>query len=87
MKHFTTNDTRPHAGQLALRVDYPTDLIYSPLWWHKRGLQKTASGYAIKIESLYKIFYNGRQYRIYHTIFSNAGSAWFKAKGQTIYVN
>lgn len=62
------------------------DLIDAPLWWHERGLQQTASGYGRKLTNRYKISFNGKEYRLYTTIFSNAGSTWFKVKGRTIYV-
>jgi len=91
MKPFTTQDTEQHgaiADARSLYLDsYPQDLVSAPLWWHKRGLQKTASGYGAKIESQYKISFNGKLYRIYHTCYGNSSSAWFKVKGQTIYVN
>ena len=64
----------------------PDTLIYSPLPWQKRGLQQTASGYGAKLTSCYKIKYNNRLYRVYHTCYSNSSSAWFVAKGQKRYL-
>ncbi len=87
MKNFTLAETEPHAGHLGLFIDYPKDLVSAPLWWHKRGLSKTASGYGGKIESSYKISFEGRLYRIYHTCYGNASSAWFTSKGRKVYVN
>lgn len=90
MKLFTTQDTTPHgavAGALSLSIEYPKDLHSAPLWRHRQGLQKTASGYGGKIESSHKLSFNGRLYRIYHTCYGNASSAWIKAKGVTVFVN
>lgn len=55
--------------------------------WMQRGLQETASGYGMKLNSGYKIDYCGRLYRVYVTQISNAGSAWFTVKGVRIYVS
>jgi hypothetical protein len=87
MKPFTTADTQPHAGHLGMFIDYPNDLVDDPLWYHKQHLQQTASGYGAKLTSQYKVSYNGKLYRIYHTCYGNASSAWFVAKGQKVYVN
>lgn len=90
-RQFTDNDVREHtavpgAGKIFL-TNYHEDLIDAPLWWHKQGLQQTASGYGRKLTQRYKISFNGKEYRLYTTIFSNAGSTWFKVKGRTIYVD
>lgn len=87
MKPFTDNDLVPYAGHSGLFINYPEDLIYDPLPWQKRGLQQTTSGYGAKLTSSYKISFNGKRYRIYHTCYGNASSAWFVAKGRKIYVN
>ena len=58
------------------------DLIESPLVWQKLGLQQTASGYGAKLTTQYKAPFNGKQYRVYATCFSNAATLWFKAKGK-----
>ena len=60
--------------------------VYCPLDWQKRGLRQTVSGYGAKLTSAYKAPFNGRLYRIYHTIFSNIGTAWITVKGQKIIV-
>lgn len=90
MKHFTTQDTNPHGcvnGALSLVIDYPQDLVFSPLPWQKRGLQKTASGYGAKIESEYKLSFNGKLYRIYHSCYGNSSSAWIVSKGTKVFIN
>jgi len=64
-----------------------TDLIDDPLPWQKQGLQQTASGYGRKLTSRYKINFEGKLYRLYVTIYSNAGSTWFRVKGRKIFVS
>ena len=63
------------------------DLIDSPLSWQKEGLQQTASGYGRKLTMREKISFEGKEYRLYCTCFSNAGSVWFVSKGRKIFVN
>ncbi len=63
------------------------ELIQAPTEWQKMGLQETRTGYGRKLNSGLKIEYCGKLYRIYITIFSNNGSAWFTVKGKTIYVD
>ena len=65
----------------------PSDLVYTPLDWQKQGLQQTASGYGRKLTMPHKVSFNGKLYRLYCTIFSNAGSVWFTAKGNKIFVS
>lgn len=86
-KQFTDADVRPWLEDGSGRIFADReDLIDAPLWWHEQGLQQTASGYGRKLTQRYKISFNGKEYRLYTTIFSNAGSTWFKVKGRTIYV-
>lgn len=88
MKLFTSADAPDTMGKFeSMPINYPADLVHCPLWWHKQGLQKTASGYGAKIESAYKINFNGKLYRIYHTCYGNASSAWFTVRGRRIYVS
>jgi hypothetical protein len=88
-KQFTEADVRPwleNTGRIFV-MDHQRDLIDAPLWWHEQGLQQTASGYGRKLTQRYKINFEGKQYRLYTTIFSNAGSTWFQVKGRKIYVD
>ena len=62
------------------------DRVYCPLWWHEAGLSQTATGYGMKLTTAYKIPYAGKLYRVYCTIFSNAGSNWILAKGEKIFL-
>ena len=63
------------------------DLIDAPMWWHKRGLSETATGYGTRLNTGLKIHFEGRQYRLYCTCYGNSGTVWFKVKGQTIIVS
>lgn len=84
MKNFFEQDIRN--GSINTE-DFRKDLIDSPLDWQKRGLQETASGYGARLTTNWKIRYQGKDYRVYCTCFSNSGSCWFKAKGKKIFVN
>lgn len=64
-----------------------SELIDLPLWHHTQGLQQTASGYGSKLANPFCIWFKGKVYRLYTTIFSNAGSTWFIANGRKIYVD
>lgn len=56
--------------------------VDSPLWWHKQGLQQTASGYGGKLTTRYKTEYNGRLYRVYVMCYSNVGTAYIIVNGE-----
>lgn len=64
-----------------------TELVDCPLWYHKAGLQQTSSGYGSKLVSSFKIWYNGRLYRLYVTCYGNSGSSWFISGGRKIFVS
>jgi len=49
------------------------------------ALQETASGYGAKLTTRRKIRYSGRLYRVYCTIYGNAGSCWICCKGEKIF--
>lgn len=63
------------------------ELTYCPPKWMAAGLQETASGYGMRLNSGWKINFNNKLYRVYITQISNASSAWFTVKGKTIYVS
>jgi len=50
------------------------------LWWQKKGLSYTATGYGKKIPTTYKVKFNSRWYRVYCCIFSNIGTNYIKTK-------
>ena len=57
-----------------LGAEYPTH--YAPTWWQVMGLSQTATGYGAKLNSGYKVNYQGRARRIYVMQYSNCGSAY-----------
>lgn len=88
MKEFTEKDLVPHAGSVGLFLgDMHKELVRDELPWQKRGLQQTASGYGAKLTSSFKISFEGKLYRLYHTCYGNASSCWFTVKGRKIYVS
>ena len=89
MKRFTANDIS-YTGLFPHLWVLDADLVDDPLWWQKKGLQETASGYGRKLRTSRKIWFDGKLRRIYCTIFSNNGSTWITAKetkGGKVYVN
>lgn len=87
MKQFTENDIRQGYGPTINTEDFHNDLVSVPLDWQKRGLQETASGYGMRLNTGYKIHFNGKLYRVYCTQISNSGSCWFMCKGRRIFVH
>lgn len=61
-----------------VKIDY--------LWWQKRGLSFTASGYGKQIPTEYKIKAENKWYRVYCCIFSNSGTLYIKSKGRDIII-
>ncbi len=64
------------------------EVFDKPLKWQGLGLQQTASGYGKALTSSRMVrLPNGREYRIYITCYSNAGTAWIKMKGEQYIVD
>lgn len=85
-KEFTEADV-VKTGQFERIYAERSELLYDPPDWMKMGLTQTATGYGSKLNSGLKIHFCGKLYRVYTTIFSNAGSSWFKSKGRKIFVS
>jgi hypothetical protein len=64
-----------------------TDLIINPLWFHKKNLSQTTTGYGKALKTEYMIHYEGRKYRVLYTLFSNSGTYYFKTKNFDIILN
>ena len=65
------------------RLEQAYELIERPLWWHKRGLQQTSSGYGGKLtSSRCAKLEDGRIRRVYVSCWSNAGTAWIMLDGK-----
>jgi len=68
-------------------LEEPYEFIDRPLWWHKKGLTQTASGYGSKITSRRCVkLSDGRIHRVYITRYSNAGSAWIILNKEKLYL-
>ena len=64
------------------------DLIEELLPWQLTNYTETQSGdWSFRLASRHKIMFEGKARRIYITIYSNNGTAWFKYKGKKIVVN
>jgi len=63
------------------------ELVDRPLWWQKRGLSETATGYGSKLTSSRCVkLPDGKVRRVYITCYSNAGSAWITLNGKKLYI-
>lgn len=58
------------------------------LWWQKKGLSYTASGYGSKIPTsrMVKLPGDKRWRRVYCTVFSNAGTCWVQTKNGRVLI-
>ena len=69
------------------RVMYDeSDLIENPLWFHKKCLMQTATGYGRKLVTTKMIKINKRLHRVYCNQFSNTGSCYVIVKGKNYYL-
>ena len=65
-------------------LDYVPDgakRVYAPLWYHNTGRSQTATGYGSKLTTPWKVWFNGRFYRVYCTQWSNLGTCWIESRG------
>jgi hypothetical protein len=63
------------------------ELVEKPLYAEKHGLQRTASGYGAKLPSRWIAKTPDGIRRVYVTIYSNAGTAWFNYRGGKVVVD
>ena len=70
----------PFGPFITVSVDIKEDF----LWWQKRGLMFTRSGYGRKIPTSYKVKHENRWYRVYCCIFSNSGTCYIVSKGKPL---
>lgn len=85
-RQFTDADVRQTGDYHRIYAD-TSELIDDQPDWMKRGLQETASGYGRRLNTGRKISFNGREYRLYATCYSNVASVWFTVKGRKIFVS
>jgi hypothetical protein len=68
----TTTITESTLEVGGIRVPSRTTL----LWWQRRGLSFTRSGYGRRIPTSRMVYLNGKWRRVYCCIFSNAGTCY-----------
>lgn len=86
MKNFTKKDFNPIRTNPQIWAE-SDQLIDKPLWWQKRNLMYTSTGYGRKIPTSKMIRFEGRLHRIYCCIFSNCGTTYIVSKKQWIIIN
>lgn len=65
-------------------LEPPYKITTHLLWWQRRGLQQTASGYGCKLTTHYMLETpDGRKRRVYAMCFSNAASHYVIINGET----
>ena len=57
-----------------------SELVEQPLWFHKKNLMQTSTGYGKNLKTEYMIRYNNKLYRVYYQCFSNSGTFYIKTK-------
>lgn len=57
-----------------------SELIEQPLWFHKKNLMQTSTGYGKNLKSEYMLRYNNKLHRVYYCCFSNSGTFYIKTK-------
>ena len=93
MKNYTNEDikeTKDLNGIITKHIDiqnFNCDLYLEPLWFHKKNLMQTATGYGKALKTEYMIKFNNRKYRILNRCFSNIGCLYIKTKTSTIFIN
>ena len=66
---------------MGIKYNEIQDVKLDELWWQKKGLWFTSTGYGSKIPTSYKIKVAGRWYRIYARVFSNCATHYI-ARGK-----
>lgn len=64
-----------------------TGYKHEPLWYHKRGLMQTNSGYGRKLVTEHMIQIEKRWYRVYNCCFSNSGTNYIIKSGKHIVID
>jgi hypothetical protein len=70
-----------------LEYNKGSNVMIKELWWQKKGLSYTASGYGKRIPTRYMVEHNGRWYRVYCCIFGATGTLFIESKGEDIIVD
>jgi len=59
----------------------------SPLWWHMRGRQQTASGYGKRLKTSNVVRIGTVWHRVYCVCYSNCGTCYIERKGECFIVS
>lgn len=86
MKKFTSADLSKVFTEHKTISCLKSELIEKPMWYHKRGLSQTATGYGKKLNTGLMIHFENRLRRIYCHCFSNVGTCYILVKGETIII-
>ena len=65
---------------------YENHMFDKELWWHKKGLTQTTTGYGNKLTTRHMIRYKNRNYRVYAICHSNCASHYVTIKGRRYYL-
>jgi hypothetical protein len=66
----------------------PYSVTIKQLWWQKRGLRQTATGYGRKLVTDYMVHIPGtpQPYRVYAICYSNTASFYILRKGKMLFL-
>ena len=66
----------------------PYTVTIKQLWWQKRGLMQTATGYGRKLTTEYMLALpdSPRPYRVYAICYSNVASFYILRKGERLFL-
>lgn len=70
--------------QPCTRQTIETEVKENLLWWQKRGLMYTRTGYGKKIPTSYMVKHENRWKRVYCAIFSNSGVCYIMSQKKPI---
>lgn len=90
MKSEFTMEAYLHFGspftseQPSPRLTVSTEVKEDLLWWQKRGLMFTKTGYGKRIPTTYKVKHEGKWKRVYCTIYSNSGVCYVESNRKPI---
>jgi hypothetical protein len=70
--------------QPSSRLTIQTEVKEEFLWWQKRNLMYTSTGFGRRIPTTYMVKHNNRWKRVYCRIFSNSGTLFIEEKRKPI---
>lgn len=87
VRAFSLNDCQSMDSWDKLRLSADrSELLSTPMWWHKHGIQETPTGYGKALNSGLMVWFEGRYRRVYVTCYSNVGTSWFRYQGKKIVI-